>query len=70
MESIKTFFVWLFTFIKNWIVGNGIESVLAIIIGLVLWIVFGMEAWAMFAFGWFACKNWDLIKTWGKSLFN
>ena len=53
--------------IKSWIVGNGIEGILGFILGLVLW-TFGFKIYAGFAFGVFATRNWDLLKSWVKGL--
>ena len=57
MEKIKK----LLSVIKNWLVDNGIEGILGLILGIFLWI-FGYKIWAGFAFGVFATKNWDIIK--------
>ena len=51
-----------FNAIKGWIVGNGIEGVLGLVLGLLLW-SFGLKIWAGFAFGVFATRNWDLAKS-------
>jgi len=48
---------------KAWLAGNGIEGVLGLIAGLLLW-SFGYKIWAGFAFGVFATRNWDLAKAW------
>ena len=52
---------------KLWIEGNGIEGVLGLIAGLILW-PFGYKVYAGFAFGVFATRNWDLFKNWVKNL--
>ena len=44
-----------------------IEGVLGFILGLVLW-TFGYKIYAGFAFGVFATRNWDLLKSWVKGL--
>ena len=49
--------------IKAWLEGNGIEGILGLIAGLLLW-SFGYKIWAGFAFGVFATRNWDLVKAW------
>ena len=51
---------------KAWVEGNGIEGILGLIAGLVLW-SFGLKVYAGFAFGVFATRNWDLFKNWLKS---
>lgn len=53
--------------IKAWLEGNGIEGILGLIIGLLLW-SFGYKVYAGFAFGVFATRNWDLFKNWVKGL--
>ena len=56
---------WLkrtFNSIKGWIIGNGIEGILGLVLGLLLW-SFGFKIYAGFAFGVFATRNWDLAKT-------
>jgi len=55
-----------FNVAKAWIEGNGIEGVLGLIVGLILW-SFGYKVYAGFAFGVFATRNWDLFKNWIKS---
>jgi hypothetical protein len=59
----------LYNSVKAWIVGNGIEGVLGLIVGLVLW-AFGYKIYAGFAFGVFATRNWDLLKSWVKGLLS
>tara|TARA_R100000951_G_C2608755_1_gene170525 strand:+ start:82 stop:324 length:243 start_codon:yes stop_codon:yes gene_type:complete len=49
--------------IKAWLKGNGIEGVLGLVIGLLLW-SFGYKIYAGVAFGVFATRNWDLAKGW------
>jgi len=41
---------------------NGIEGVVGLLAGLVLW-AFGFKIYAGFAFGVFATVNWNLFKT-------
>ncbi len=48
---------------KAWLKGNGIEGVLGLIAGLLLW-SFGYKIYAGFALGVFATRNWDLAKGW------
>ena len=52
---------------KAWLEGNGVEGILGLIVGLLLW-SFGYKIWAGFAFGVFATRNWDLVKNWVKKL--
>ena len=61
MRKIKS----IFNVVKNWIVSNGIEGTLGLILGLFLW-VSGVKIWAGVCFGVFAHKNWDLFKNWAK----
>jgi len=49
--------------VKAWLKGNGIEGVLGLIAGLLLW-SFGYKIYAGFALGVFATRNWDLAKGW------
>jgi len=53
--------------VKTWLEANGIEGILGLIAGLVLW-AFGYKIYAGFAFGVFATRNWDLAKNWIKGL--
>tara|TARA_R100000908_G_scaffold65081_1_gene51669 strand:+ start:1056 stop:1301 length:246 start_codon:yes stop_codon:yes gene_type:complete len=49
--------------IKAWLEGNGIEGILGLIVGLLLW-SFGYKVYAGIAFGVFATRNWDIVKSW------
>ena len=49
--------------IKAWLEGNGIEGILGLIVGLLLW-SFGYKVYAGIAFGVFATRNWDIVKAW------
>ena len=49
--------------VKAWLKGNGIEGVLGLIVGLLLW-SFGYKIYAGFALGVFVTRNWDLAKGW------
>jgi len=57
----------IFNSVKKWIVGNGIEGFLGLIIGLVL-LPLGFKLYAGIAFGVFATRNWDLFKNWVRGL--
>ena len=48
---------------KSWLKGNGIEGILGLIVGLLLW-SFGYKIYTGFALGVFATRNWDLAKGW------
>ena len=63
LSSIKKFY----NVVKSWVVGNGIEGFLGLILGLLLW-SFGFKVYAGFAFGVFATRNWDLLKGWVKTI--
>ena len=52
---------------KSWVIGNGIEGILGLVAGLVLWTL-GYKISAGFALGVFATRNWDILKTWVKGL--
>ena len=69
MKKVLEFIKTIFTIVKDWIVANGIEGVLGLIIGLILW-SFGYKIYAGFAFGVFATRNWDLLKSWVKGLLS
>ncbi len=62
MEKIKN----IINVIKGWIISNGIEGALGIVLGIVLWAL-GHKIWAGVAFGVFIQKNWDLAKNWFKA---
>jgi hypothetical protein len=63
MKKVLEFIKKIFTIVKDWVVANGIEGVLGLIAGLLLW-TFGYKIYAGFAFGVFATRNWDLAKGW------
>ena len=67
MKKVLNFIKKIVTIVKDWIVANGVEGVLGLIAGLILW-VFGYKIYAGFAFGVFATRNWDLAKNWIKGL--
>ena len=69
MKNVLNFIKKIFTIVKDWIVANGIEGVLGLIAGLLLW-AFGYKIYAGFAFGVFATRNWDLLKSWVKGLLS
>tara|TARA_R110000772_G_scaffold81439_1_gene173201 strand:- start:7873 stop:8067 length:195 start_codon:yes stop_codon:yes gene_type:complete len=55
--------------VKTWIVETGLEGWAGLIAGIFLWMS-GLTLWAGFAFGFFACKNWEWIKNGIKNLFS
>jgi len=63
MQKVLNFLKNVYTFIKNWVVSNGVEGVLGLLLGLLLWTM-GHKVYAGFAFGVFATRNWDLVKNW------
>jgi len=63
MKKVLDFIKKIFTIVKDWIVANGVEGVLGLIAGLILW-AFGYKIYAGFAFGVFATRNWDIVKAW------
>jgi len=69
MKNIWNFIKKLYTIVKDWIVANGIEGILGLVAGLILW-AFGYKIYAGFAFGVFATRNWDLLKSWVKGLLS
>lgn len=62
MKKILDFIKKIYNIIKTWIMLNGIEGVVGLLTGLVLW-AFGFKIYAGFAFGVFATVNWNLFKT-------
>jgi hypothetical protein len=67
MKKVLEFIKKIFTIVKDWIVANGVEGVLGLIAGLILW-TFGYKIYAGFAFGVFATRNWDIVKAWVSKL--
>lgn len=63
MKKVLDFVKKIFAVCKNWIVSNGVEGILGLLIGLVLWAM-GYKIWAGFSFGVFATRNWDILKAW------
>jgi len=61
MKKVLDFIKKVFTIVKDWIVANGIEGILGLLAGLILW-AFSYKIYAGFAFGVFATRNWDLVK--------
>ena len=53
--------------VKSWVVGNGVEGILGLVAGLVLWTL-GYKIFAGLALGVFATRNWDILKVWVKGL--
>ena len=67
MKKVLDFIKKIFVIVKDWIVANGVEGVLGLIAGLILW-AFGYKIYAGFAFGVFATRNWDIVKAWVQKL--
>ncbi|WP_370104500.1 hypothetical protein [Winogradskyella sp.] len=65
MEKVLDFIKKIYAIVKDWVVANGVEGVLGLIVGLFLW-SFGYKVYAGFAFGVFATRNWDLVKNFFK----
>ena len=63
MKKVIKFLKIAFVASKNWIVSNGIEGIIGLGAGLLLWAL-GYKIYAGFAFGVFATRNWDIFKTW------
>jgi hypothetical protein len=61
MKKVLNFIKSIFTTVKNWIILNGVEGVLGLLVGIGLWVT-GYPIYAGFAFGVFASKNWHLLK--------
>ena len=69
MKKVLDFIKNIYTIVKDWFVANGVEGILGLIAGLVLWTL-GYKVYAGFAFGVFATRNWDILKTWVQGLLN
>ena len=69
MKKVLDFIKNIYTIVKDWLVANGVEGILGLIAGLVLWTL-GYKVYAGFAFGVFATRNWDILKTWVQGLLN
>ena len=69
MKKVLEFIKKIYSVCKNWVVSNGVEGVLGLLVGLVLWIM-GYKIWAGFSLGVFATRNWDILKAWVMSKFN
>ena len=67
MKKLLDFIKKIFTIVKDWIVANGVEGVLGLIAGLILW-TYGFKVYAGFAFGVFATRNWDIVTAWTSQL--
>jgi len=67
MKQVLDFLKKVLSVVKDWIVANGVEGVLGLLVGLVLWVL-GYRVYAGFAFGVFATRNWDIVKNWLKGL--
>ncbi len=61
MKKILDFIKKIYNIIKTWVMLNGIEGVVGLLAGLVLWAL-GFKIYAGFAFGVFATVNWNLFK--------
>jgi hypothetical protein len=68
MKKVLEFIKKVYSVCKDWIISNGVEGVLGLLVGLVLWIM-GYKIWAGFSFGVFATRNWDILKAWILSKF-
>ena len=69
MKKVLDFIKNAYATVKDWLVANGVEGILGLIAGLVLWTL-GYKIYAGFAFGVFATRNWDILKAWVKELLN
>jgi hypothetical protein len=58
----------IYNLLKAWVIGNGIEGILGLVVGLVLWVL-GYKISAGLALGVFATRNWDIFKVWIRSVF-
>jgi hypothetical protein len=63
MTTIKDFVLRIYNLCKDWVVANGIEGIVGLLLGLFLWTT-GQKIFAGVAFGVFFTRNWDLLKGW------
>jgi hypothetical protein len=63
MKKTIEFIKKIYGICSSWIESNGIEGILGLGAGIVLWI-FGYKIWAGFSFGVFAARNWEILKSW------
>lgn len=63
MKKVIELIKKVYGLVKDWVISNGVEGILGLIVGLVLWIM-GYKIWAGFSFGIFATRNWDILKSW------
>lgn len=63
MNTIKNFVLKIYNLCKDWIVANGVEGIVGLLLGLFLWTA-GYKVFAGVAFGVFFTRNWDLLKGW------
>jgi len=63
MKKVIELIKKVYGLIKDWVISNGVEGILGLIVGLVLWAM-GYKIWAGFSFGIFATRNWDILKSW------
>jgi len=61
MKKLLDFIKKIIAIVKDWVLANGVEGILGLLVGLGLW-AFGYKIYAGFAFGVFATRNWDLLK--------
>ena len=65
MKKALEFLKKVFDKVKSWVVSTGIEGVIGLLAGCILWVI-GYKIWAGFALGVFATRNWDILKVWMK----
>ena len=63
MKKVIELIKKVYGLIKDWVISNGVEGILGLIVGLFLWVM-GYKIWAGFSFGIFATRNWDIFKSW------
>ena len=63
MKKVIELIKKVYGLIKDWVISNGVEGILGLIVGLFLWVM-GFKIWAGFSFGIFATRNWDIFKSW------
>jgi len=68
MSKVKDFVLRIYNLCKDWVVANGVEGVVSLLLGLLLWSL-GQKIFAGIAFGVFFTRNWDLFKGWVLSKF-
>jgi predicted small integral membrane protein len=63
MSKVKDFVLRIYNVCKDWVIANGIEGIVGLLLGLLLWSL-GQKVFAGVSFGVFFTRNWDILKGW------